>query len=498
MTLLHYLGAFIVLGVIVAVGVSSGRGVKNSADFIGSARKSGTALVAGALVGTMVGGASTVGTAQLAYTNGLSAWWFTLGGGIGALLLAGFAPRLYNAGVTTGPEIIGKEFGQKAASLAAVLSSTGSFMSVVAQLLSGMALITAVSQLVTPVWAIIIVLLLIGCYVVLGGLLGASQVGMVKTGIVALSVGSCGILALGYAGGFAGLWADPALPAARFFNFFGRGVGVDLGGCVSLILGIVTEQAYLQALLSAKAVRVSRMGAVIAAVLMPVIGGFGVLVGLSMRVTHPGIDSELALPRFILDYLPALPAGMMLATLLITVVGSGAGLSLGIATVLVKDLVTPLRDWAERRRERSAGVGQPRPGVRKTTVPTLALTRVILVAVLAAAALIAIVDWGGLIMNWSFLSMGLRGTVAFGPLLAALFLAGRIRPNYALTAMMLGPLVTALGVWLLPAGIDPVWLGAGSALAVLALGLARRNKPSETAPAGPEALGGDGKLDATA
>jgi SSS family solute:Na+ symporter len=94
---------------------------------------------------------------------------------------------------------------------------------------------------------------------------------------------------------------------------------------------------------------------------------------------------------------------------------------------------------------------------------------------LAAAALIAIVDWGGLIMNWSFLSMGLRGTVAFGPLLAALLLAGRIRPNFALTAMVLGPLVTARGVWLLPAGIDPVWLGAGSALAVLALGLARRH-----------------------
>jgi SSS family solute:Na+ symporter len=471
---LHYLGAFIVLGVIVTVGVSSGRGVKNSKDFIGSARKSGTALVAGALVGTIVGGASTVGTAQLAYTNGLSAWWVTLGGGIGALLLAGLAPRLYNAGVTTGPEIIGREFGPVGASLAAVLSSSGSFMSVVAQLLSGMALITAVSLSVTPASAILIVLLLIGSYVVFGGLLGASQVGMVKAGLVTLSVGCCGVLALNYVGGFGGLLAAPELSPTRYFNFFGRGIGVDLGGCVSLILGVVTEQAYLQALLSAKTVKVSRRGAIVAAVLMPVIGGFGVLVGLSMRVTHPGINSELALPTFILDYLPALPAGMMLATLLITVVGSGAGLSLGIATVLVKDLITPLRKWASRRREHSPAADLARQH-SQTTISTLALTRVVLVAVLATATMIAILDWGGLIMNWSFLSMGLRGTVAFGPLLAALFLAGRIRPGFAVTAMVLGPLVTALGAWLLPAGIDPVWLGAGGALAVLALGLVRRH-----------------------
>ncbi|MDR1431906.1 MAG: hypothetical protein LBI99_07280 [Propionibacteriaceae bacterium] len=484
MTFLHYLGAAIVLGVIVGVGVLSGRGVRSAADFTGGSRKSGTALVAGALVGTMVGGASTIGTAQLAYSNGLSAWWFTLGGGIGALLLTGLAPRLRHAEAATGPEIIGKEFGQRAASLAAVLSTSGSFMSVVAQMLSGMALITAVVKGMNPVLAVLAVLALIGAYVVFGGMLGASQVGMVKTGIVALALGCCAALALGQVGGFAGLWGDPALPHGLYFNFFGRGVGVDLGGCVSLVLGIVTEQAYLQALLSAKTVRVSQLGAGIAAVLMPAVGGFGVLVGLSMRVTHPGIDSGLALPAFILDYLPALPAGMALAALLITVVGTGAGLSLGMATIWVRDLITPLRERASRRSQGSSGVKAPGADISAAEIgvagidgrrpgkppDALGLTRAVLVAVLAAAALAAGADRGGLIMGWSFLSMGLRGAVAFGPLLAALFLPGRIRPSFALAAMIAGPLGTALGAWLLPGGVDPIWLGLGGALAVMALG----------------------------
>ena len=45
-------------------------------------------IVAGIIMGTLVGGSSTVGTAQLAYNYGMSAWWFTLGGGIGCLLVA--------------------------------------------------------------------------------------------------------------------------------------------------------------------------------------------------------------------------------------------------------------------------------------------------------------------------------------------------------------------------------------------------------------------------
>ena len=50
--------------------------------------KIGFGVVAGLIMGTLVGGSSTVGTAQLAYNYGMSAWWFTLGGGIACLVLA--------------------------------------------------------------------------------------------------------------------------------------------------------------------------------------------------------------------------------------------------------------------------------------------------------------------------------------------------------------------------------------------------------------------------
>ena len=50
--------------------------------------KIGFGIAAGLIMGTLVGGTSTVGTAQLAYNFGMTAWWFTLGGGLGCLVLA--------------------------------------------------------------------------------------------------------------------------------------------------------------------------------------------------------------------------------------------------------------------------------------------------------------------------------------------------------------------------------------------------------------------------
>ena len=65
LTVPHFLGAALVLCIISAVGVWSGRKVKSASDFSGGKKQAGRGIVAGALIGTIVGGASTIGTAQL-------------------------------------------------------------------------------------------------------------------------------------------------------------------------------------------------------------------------------------------------------------------------------------------------------------------------------------------------------------------------------------------------------------------------------------------------
>ncbi len=78
MTTGHFIGMVVTLLVVVGSGIYAGTKVKDEKDFSGAARKAGSAVVAGTIMGTLVGGASTIGTAQLAFRYGLDAWWFTL------------------------------------------------------------------------------------------------------------------------------------------------------------------------------------------------------------------------------------------------------------------------------------------------------------------------------------------------------------------------------------------------------------------------------------
>lgn len=453
MTPMHYLGASLVLALIVAVGMYSGRQVKSAKDFTDGGRKASSGMVMGALIGTLVGGASTIGTAQLAFSSGFSAWWFTLGGGIGVLLLGlVFSKPLYESGITTMPQILTREYGRESATIAALLNSLGSFLSIVSQILSGVALITAVSAAISPTAATVITILLMLAYVVFGGALGAGYVGIAKTIIMYLSVGICGYVAIRLMGGVGSFLKSPLLPYDKYFNVIGRGASVDLGAGLSLVLGVLTTQAYIQAVISAKSLKISKKGIYLSAFLIPLIGIAGIFVGMYMKINYPNIQSKMALPLFILEKMPPLVAGIMLATLLVALVGTGAGVGLGISSVFSKDLFAV---YSKKK---------------LTDRQSLTLTRAILVGVLLLSALVSMGDMGGFILSWSFMSMGLRGSVAFGPMVAGIFFPGKIHKNFAIAAIILGPTITLLGKFVLPSTIDSLFPGVLASILVLVAG----------------------------
>jgi len=454
--MMYYVGAILVLALITAVGLYSGRRVKSAADFAAGGRKAGVGIVAGTIIGTLVGGSATIGTAQLAFKFGFSAWWFTLGGGLGCLFLAlVFAKPLYNSGITTMPQVFSREYGQTSSTVAALLTSLGSFLSIVAQILSGIALVTAVSSINSAIATIVIVILMLA-YVVFGGVWGAGYVGITKAILLYISVGACGIMALSLGGGLTAFQA--ALPADKYFNLIARGASVDIGAGISLILGVLTTQAYIQAIISSKNLNISRAGALISAALIPLVGIGGIFVGMYMKLNYPGINSATALPLFILDKMPPLLAGVMLATLLVAVVGTGAGVALGLSSMLCNDIYKVYfnKDANDHR--------------------MLVMARVVIIGILACAALFSTGNMGSLILSWSFMSMGLRGATAFGALCMALFLPGRIGRKYAVCSMIMGPVFVLAGKFILPATIDPLFLGVGISLLILILGLFANQK----------------------
>ena len=87
---------------VIGVGIFQSRKVRSAEGYSVGGRSAGVPMVAGGIAGTVVGGGATVGTAQLAYSVGLSAWWFTLGSGIAFILMGIFyAQKMRSTGLST-------------------------------------------------------------------------------------------------------------------------------------------------------------------------------------------------------------------------------------------------------------------------------------------------------------------------------------------------------------------------------------------------------------
>ena len=454
MELSLYIGLFATLLVIVFLSVWSGSRAKKSAS-------NPMGVVAGVITGTLVGGSSTIGTAQLAYQFGMSAWWYTLGAGIACLVLgAVYGLPLRRSGSPTLVGIIRKEYGAKAGMAVSVLSSVGTFINVIPQVISATAVLAVVFPAMGLQTAVVISVAFMILYVIFGGTKGAGIVGIVKMVLIYLSMILAAVLVLRMTDGFSGFVKevraidDPACP--NFFNIFSRGISTDAGAGLSAILGVLTTQTYAQGVLSGRTDKDGIRGALLSAFLTPPIGIGGILVGLHVRANaglYAGITAKTALTAFITAHMPPWLSGIILGTFFITVVGTGAGISLGIATMLTNDI------W-----------GQLIPKFRETKAKAI-LTKVMIAAVLAVAGILACGGLGDIILQFTFMSMGLRAAVVFMPLTCALWLPGRIPPKYAMLSAITGPLTVLLfGLWkVLP--FDPVFAGVGISILIMLMGL---------------------------
>lgn len=126
---------------------------------------------------------------------------------------------------------------------------------------------------------------------------------------------------------------------------------MDGGAALSLVIGVLSTQTYAQSILSAKSSRAAVEGALASSLLIPPIGLGGVYIGIYMKMLFPAMDAARTFPRFIMLYMPGFLAGIFLAVLLIAIIGCGAGLTLGISSIITSNLESPLGlDRNERKK----------------------------------------------------------------------------------------------------------------------------------------------------
>ena len=403
------LGVVLVTLCMATIALVSGWRVRSTGEFTVAGRRAGWPAVSGIIVGALVGGSSTIGTAQAAFVYGMPAWWFTLGAGVGCVVLATLlAAPLRRTGVETLPQFLVCTFGNRIRPLVAVSDSIGIFLTIPGQAASAITLLTVLLHW-PPAPVLLLVSLLVIAYVFMGGAISAGVAGFAKLLISFTALLVLGAVALTMGGGFAAFQTQ--LPA-KYFSLFGNGFWKDIGDGLGIAFGVLTTQIYLQAVLSGRDARQSRIGAVVAGIGTTVFGLGGVAVGMFMKVHEPDIAPAQALPLFAAHYFSPVLSGIMLGAILITVVTCAGGLALGIATMVTRDLYQ--RYFRPQMRDREG----------------ILVARATIVAMVALGVLIGGSDVLKLIVSYSFLAFAFRADAMLLPVLVAV-IGPRLRLNTA-------------------------------------------------------------------
>ena len=235
LTFLHILIISATVFAVIGSGFYVSRSVRSSAGYSVAGRSAGASLVAGSIAGTVVGGGATVGTAQLAYSFGLSAWWFTLGSGIAFILMGIFyAKRLHNTALETIPQYLELYYGKKAETLSSIISSIGILLSAVASSLPGIEIISALFGL-TPFLSALLLMALVIAYTFFGGMKSAAVSGILKMVIIWISLFISGAIA------FLLLQENNTLSSfpASHFDLMGQGTDSAMAHLFSVIVGVL-------------------------------------------------------------------------------------------------------------------------------------------------------------------------------------------------------------------------------------------------------------------
>ncbi|WP_291633005.1 sodium:solute symporter [Clostridium sp.] len=434
------------------VGYLSKSKVRTSKDFISGGNKLGVMGVTSMLMGSIIGGASTVGTAQMAYNRGIGAIWFILGLSIASIMLGLFySSQVDKKSAETIPQIIGNTYGKKARTTSSVLLSLGMFIHINGQIIACTALFTVVFHMSITKSAIIVVCLLVA-YVVFGGFWGSTMVGAVKTVLLYGTSIICGALLIFKFNGIRDITS--LLPQEPWFNLFSGGVSSDLASGISTIVGVLSTQTYFQAIMAGKNSKTSRRSAYLVAFLVLPVGIVCTMIGMYMRIHHPGIVPSEAFPLFLMNYLNPAFAGVCIATVLISSIATGAGLTLGIATMFVRDIYSQCIN--------------KKAGDKKQ----LYILRATIIFIGIMCLLIVINNKDSMILDWGFLSMIFRATPIFIPVVAATFFRNKIRIEAGIYSIIVGPMASLIWILLGLGKINSIYIGLTISVSVL-LGMSK-------------------------
>lgn len=296
-------------------------------------------VIAPLLTGLAIGGASTIGVAERAYTSGLSAGWYNAAWAAGALLVGLVAARRYRRlEVSTLPELFERHY-----------SVSGRVIGVIGQLILQLVITSLqyvaggaiLSSLLPDIFSfqtgmLVTAIAFVGITMI-GGLWAAGLTNIINVILIYVGVVLGAVMSVEKVGGVGELLAQ--LPAEHpGFDLGALGWGLVIAWFVVMCTTVFSVQSIVQISFAAKDSRSARKGFILGGLIILPVGFISAVIGVAAAGLYPGIIPTEALPRMVLSLSPVV-AGIILAGLWAADVSTASALLVGSATLVVGDII---------------------------------------------------------------------------------------------------------------------------------------------------------------
>lgn len=317
----------------------------SSKEFLFADQSLGTLLVGVTVAGLAIGGTSTTGVAQNAFTAGISAAWYDVAWAMGALLMAFcFAGKLRNAGFRTINGMWNQLFGKSFQTLGLVIQLVTQITIVALQVIAGGTIIHAIIPSVSYELGLIISIIVLCLIAVVGGMWSTALTNVINIILIYVGLVVGCIVAVKQYGGFETITA--ALPAGKsgdgshWWNLVsGMGTAAVVGWCLTMLLQAAPAAGTIQVAISAKSDKTARNGFVLGALLMIPAGFISAIFGMIAAGSFPELENSAMAMAVVTATLNPVVCGLLLAGVMAACISTASGLLVSLSTMATNDFI---------------------------------------------------------------------------------------------------------------------------------------------------------------
>lgn len=312
--------------------------IKSSTDYMLAGRRMGVLMIACSLSANNVGGGSTTGVAQKAFSGwGMSAAWYVLAAAVAMIPLSYFAPKIRKTMAVTIPEVVNRRFGNFAGTFTAILNVLSLFCLTASQVLASASVISAITKIPLNV-AILISGIIVITYTTFGGMLADAIADIVQFFIIFFGL----LIALPFVIKGAGGWSaiSAALPPVEL-NAFKIGIPTILGLIFNYFCTFLSGPEMVSRFSSAEDEKTAQKASILSAIFMTLLAFIPTVIGLVALAKNPLLDGgngTTALMYATQSYAPQFVTGLIAAAIVAATMSSADSNLLCASTILVKDI----------------------------------------------------------------------------------------------------------------------------------------------------------------